>query len=125
MRFALLALVVSFGFLTQAQAARSKTLVCTTGLQTVEMEISLSGEFTRVLQNGLELMVSEMKQESGTTTLTAVSFDPMGAITVSLSSEAMSASLAGLTKTVDASIEIMGAPGTLIETASARCSALP
>lgn len=76
-----------------------------------------------VTRNGVSQEITEIRKvPGGTTEVTALSFDPIGAIRVSISSNDLIFASSG---EIQVAIEVMGAPGTEIQRINTSCAVFP
>ncbi|MDZ4082975.1 MAG: hypothetical protein U1E10_08570 [Bdellovibrionales bacterium] len=108
----------------QSQAEAGKTIVCATEAlgtrQSLRVELTSTGTVVRVLQNGAELLLSEITWTETHARILGVSFDPIGATQIDLQRKDL---ISPTASPVPAKIEFMGAPGTATEARDISCSA--
>lgn len=108
----------------QSYAEASKSIVCATEAlgtqQSVRIELNGNGTVVRVLQNGTELLLSEVTWTETHARIVGISFDPIGATQIDLQRKDL---ISPTSSPVVAKVEFMGAPGTATEAREINCSA--
>jgi len=107
-----------------SHAETGKNIVCATEAlgtkQSVRIELNGAGTVLRVLQNGTELLLSEVMWTETHARITGISFDPIGATQIDLQRKDL---ISPASQPIAAKIEFMGAPGTATEAREVDCSA--
>lgn len=112
----------------QSHAETGKSIVCATEAfgtqQSVRIELTGTGSVLRVLQNGTELLLSEITWTETHTRILGISFDPIGATQIDLQQkDLISPKTLSTTSPIVAQVVFMGAPGTATESREINCSA--
>lgn len=103
-----------------AQAEVTRLVFCAAEKNEIRIEADRAGQILAITQNGVGLEISESKiTNEGQSIATAVSFDPIGAVMVSVNAAELKSISAGM---IDVSLEVMGAPGTEVLSPRASCT---
>lgn len=109
---------------TYSLAETGKSILCATEAlgtkQAVRIELNGSGTVLRILQNGSELLLSEVTWTETHARILGISFDPIGATQIDLQRKDL---ISSTSSPIAAKIEFMGAPGTTTEAREINCSA--
>lgn len=86
----------------------------------MRIELTATGTVVRVLQNGAELLLSEITWTETHARVLGISFDPIGATQIDLQRKDL---ISPTSSPIAAKIELMGAPGSATESREINCSA--
>lgn len=103
-----------------SHSAVSRLVFCKAAGTEIRLEADAVGRISGISQEGTAMEISESKiTPEGQSVATAVSFDPIGAVMVSAKAVDLVAISAGM---IDVAIEIMGAPGTAVQSPTVSCT---